>query len=590
MRSTLVRSPACPAWPTKRPRDPSGLLAGACLALALLGCSDGTRQPDASPPGPGAPAAVAPPVPTGAAAVLQGRLNAAEGEGALPADERGPLQALYQPGGWRPLWLDQAHRPGPSAAEAVRLLSGAAAEGLQPADYQAQELQAKVAAAQSAGLPGDAEAAALDLALSRSMLRYLRHLHAGRADPRRMGFRTPEKATDPNALAGPLRAALQRQRLGEAVDSLRPPLEQYRSLRAMLARYRSLAEQPAPAPLPPVGKDLRPGQPYAGVPALHQRLVLLGDLPADAPAPAAGALYEGPLVDAVKRFQARHGLPAEGVLGKSTLAALDVPLARRVRQIELALERMRWFPPLQAQRFVGINIPMFKLWAGGPQTLDGQPALDMDVIVGRALDTETPAMAEEMRYIVFSPYWNVPRSIVREELLPALRRNPGHLAAQEMELVQGPGDDARPVEVTPEHLALLEQGQLRVRQRPGPKNSLGPAKFIFPNDDAVYLHGTPVQQLFDRSRRDLSHGCVRVENPLALAQWALQDQPEWTRERIEAAMSAGQQARVELKQPIQVLLFYVTAMVSPRDGSIHFATDIYGHDKKLEQALYGSPA
>jgi L,D-transpeptidase YcbB len=291
------------------------------------------------------------------------------------------------------------------------------------------------------------------------------------------------------------------------------------------------------------------------------------------------------LVEAVKRFQARHGLQPDGILGKDTQTALGVPLIWRVRQIELALERLRWLPHLRQDRLLAVNIPMFHLWVWDSVATNAVPLFGMDVIVGRALSTRTPVFVEEMRYIIFKPYWNVPASIVRKEMLPAIERDPDYLRREDMEMVRGAGDDAQPVAATEENLARLRAGSLRLRQRPGPKNALGLVKFVFPNDASVYMHGTPAAELFTRPRRDFSHGCVRVEDPVALAEWALNDQPEWTRDRIIAAMNAEPSRRVNLTRPIQVILFYITAVVMPEDGTIHFAEDIYGHDTSLDQTL-----
>jgi murein L,D-transpeptidase YcbB/YkuD len=287
----------------------------------------------------------------------------------------------------------------------------------------------------------------------------------------------------------------------------------------------------------------------------------------------------------VKRFQARHGLEADGVVGKATLAALYVPLAWRVRQIELALERLRWLPDLGDRRFLALNIPMFYLWGWDSIPPSGAPSIGMRAIVGRALSTQTPVFVEEMRYVIFRPHWNVPRSILRSEILPILERDPSYLRRQSMEIVWGYADDARPVAATAENLALLGQSEVRLRQRPGPRNALGLVKFVFPNTADIYMHGTPAQELFSRTRRDFSHGCVRVEDPLALAAWVLKDQPEWTRARILAAMSGAQSLRVDLTQPIRVILFYTTAVVMPEDGTVHFAEDIYRHDGRLDRAL-----
>jgi murein L,D-transpeptidase YcbB/YkuD len=262
------------------------------------------------------------------------------------------------------------------------------------------------------------------------------------------------------------------------------------------------------------------------------------------------------------------------VLGKATQAALHVSLAWRVRQIEFALERLRWLPDLGDQRMVALNIPMFRLsaWDSAPT---GEPSVGMRAIVGRALSTQTPIFVEEMHYVIFRPYWNVPRSILRNEILPILPRDPGYLRRNDMEIVRGQRDDAQSVAATAENLALLAQGALRLRQRPGPQNALGLIKFVFPNDADVYMHGTPAQELFSRARRDFSHGCVRVEDPVALAEWVLKDQPAWNRDAILAAMSGPVSRRVDLTRPIQVILFYITALVMPEDGAIHFADDIY---------------
>jgi murein L,D-transpeptidase YcbB/YkuD len=316
---------------------------------------------------------------------------------------------------------------------------------------------------------------------------------------------------------------------------------------------------------------------------LHQRLVAFGDLPQQT-LPPGSTVYQGELVAAVKQFQLRHGLEPDGVIGRATLAALRVPLDWRVRQIELSLERLRWLPDLSESRLIAINIPMFRLWSWDPTLPFGAPVFETNVIVGRALDTETPVFVEELRHVILRPYWNVPRSILRHEIIPHLDRNPDYLRQQQMELVSGPGDDARTVPVTRETIALLKDGRLRVRQRPGPRNALGLVKFVFPNDENIYMHGTPAQDLFSRSRRDFSHGCIRVEDPVALAEWVMSEEPGWNRDRILTAMSAGPSCRITLTRPIQVVLFYLTAVVTA-DGSIHFAEDIYGHDHRLARAL-----
>lgn len=210
---------------------------------------------------------------------------------------------------------------------------------------------------------------------------------------------------------------------------------------------------------------------------------------------------------------------------------------------------------------------MFRLWAW--DAVDGRPpAFGMDAIVGRASRTQTPVFMEDLREVIFRPYWNVPPSILRGEILPALRRDPDYLRKHDMEVVRG-----------------TEHDPLDVRQRPGAKNALGLVKFVFPNDDNVYMHGTPATELFARRRRDFSHGCVRVADPAALAEWVLRDLPDWTRARIETAMAGPGSTSVKLPRPITVVLFYTTAAVTPDDGRLHFVDDIYRHDARLDRAL-----
>lgn len=507
-------------------------------------------------------------------------LAPAQIERLAPAASRAVLHRLYEPGAFALLWVDSSGRPDANAREALSMLARADEDGLDPRDYRAASLAEAAAKLQSAGSPAESDVAAFDLRLSDSVLRYLRHLHSGRVDPRQAGFRVPGRHGEPD-VAALLRLALENRSVTAAAAELRPAFSQYAGLRAALARYRTLeAAEPGFGTLAAAG-TLRPGQTSADLPALHRRLVAFGDLPPKVSMPDASTAYEDDMVAGVRRFQQRHGLQDDGVIGRATWAALQMPLERRVRQIEFALERLRWLPDLNGQRMVAINIPMFRLWAAQP---DRSQALTMRVIVGRSLNTQTPVFIGDMRHVIFRPYWNVPRSIVRGELLPLIARDPAYLRRHDMEIVRGAGDDAQPVEPTPQRLALLRDGVLRLRQRPGPRNSLGLVKFVFPNDTSVYLHGTPAPELFARTRRDFSHGCVRVEDPVALAQWVLGDQPTWTRKRIVEAVAGSRPLQVNLTRPLPVVLYYVTALAMP-DGEVHFADDLYGHDARLESAL-----
>jgi L,D-transpeptidase YcbB len=228
-----------------------------------------------------------------------------------------------------------------------------------------------------------------------------------------------------------------------------------------------------------------------------------------------------------------------------------------------------------------VNIPEFVLRA---YDAPGKPAVMMRVVVGRAIRTQTPLLEEDMKYVVFWPYWNVPPSILRGEIIPKIVKDPAYLQKNNYEVASYSGQVVTDGVVSDDVLAQLRAGKLMVRQKPGPKNALGLIKFIFPNDQNIYLHSTPAQGLFSETRRDFSHGCIRVENPQALAEWVLRNNPGWTPERIAAAFKAQKEQQVNLTNQIPVFLVYGTAIVK-EDGEAFFFSDIYGYDKALKKAF-----
>jgi len=479
----------------------------------------------------------------------------------------------------QPLWFANG-RPTQAAQQAVAALADAGADGLEPRDYDADGFKRAIAQADSGTALAPESLDRLDNALTVAMRQYLSDLHKGRIDPRQIHVNfsvADETPFDPDSY---LHAAVAANRLPAAIHEAAPSFPLYPTLRDALSRYRALAAQPlwnTPLPTPP-GNKLTIGQPYDGLAQMAQRLEALGDLPQGTPVPKK---YEGALVTAVESFQKRHGLDADGVIGQGTLAQLNTTPSERVKQIALTMERLRWTPLTAGPRVIVVNIPEFMLRAY--DYVDGKLdiKLEMKVIVGKALNTRTPMFREDMRYIEFSPYWNVPPSIARSEVVPKSRRDPGYFTRQGFEFVSG---GQAITTLSSANLDAVLNGQMRIRQRPGPLNALGDIKFVFPNNQNIYLHHTPTPQLFQRGRRDFSHGCIRVEEPVQLAQFVLQDMPEWTEERIRQAMSKGKSNTIALKQPLPVVLAYGTA-IARADGRVYFLPDIYGQDKLLEQAL-----
>jgi L,D-transpeptidase YcbB len=490
------------------------------------------------------------------------------------------LTPLYNAEADRLIWFTGSS-PDASLGEALAAISAAGDRGLDPTDYDAAALVEQWPAVK-AGTASGPERALFDLSVSVAAARMLRGVHVGRVDPATMnwGYDIAEKRFD---LAAVFRDARLAKGLSATLDALEPGVSHYGRAKRTLAAYRSLASAGEPAAVPDLPKGqtkVEPGKTWAGLPQLAARLRVFGDLPRGASVSDTG--YTGAIVNAVRSFQSRHGLEADGVIGAGTIKTINVPLAQRVRQIELAMERMRWLPELSNRPNVFVNVPLFRLWATDP--VSGEEPLRMNVVVGRSLNHKTPIFVEQMEYVIFRPYWNPPYGITVKELVPHQRRDRTYFDREQLEIVASGDDNAKALAVTDENLAAVVAGKLHVRQRPGPDNSLGLAKFIFPNSENVYMHGTPAPELFARVRRDFSHGCVRLADPARFAEWVLRDNPDWPRQKIDAAMKGERPTRVNLKQPVTVVLFYDTVHVNS-EGVVFFADDIYAHDRALDAAL-----
>ena len=489
-------------------------------------------------------------------------------------DRREAVSAFYTSAGNSLGWVRKGVAT-PQALELIGLLENADLKGLNSEDYDSSHWRSRLD--DLAKAPSEASLMRFDVALTISAIRYLTDLHLGKVSPATLHKDFDPERKKHNAGAFLRENVTQASSVKDALARVEPPFPGYQRALAALGTYMKLEKEERLEPLPQVTKPIEAGRNYEAVPQLARRLQFLGDLPATMSVPADSQSYSGEIVDGVKRFQARHGLEAAGKLGSQTISELNVPMSHRVEQLRLMLERWRWVPHEFPDPPIVVNIPEFVLRAYEQM---GKPSVMMPVVVGRAMRTETPVMEEDMKYVVFWPYWNVPPSILRNEIVPKIAKDPGYLTKNEYEVVTYQGKLVTDGAVSEDVLAELRAGKLMVRQKPGPKNALGLIKFIFPNSNNVYLHSTPSQAAFGQTRRDFSHGCIRVEDPKALALWVLRNNPGWTQEKIDEAFKAQKEQQVNLARTIPVLIVYGTAVVK-EDGRTYFFGDIYGFDKKL---------
>lgn len=344
---------------------------------------------------------------------------------------------------------------------------------------------------------------------------------------------------------------------GQLNETKAPVDRQYSLLRDYLLKYRDLDEKGSWFEIKTGNKSLNPGDSSMVIQQVRQKLYEIDDLKEN----NSGLVYDAELENAVKQFQFRHGLNDDGVLGKATIAELNVPYQHRIKQLLVNMERSRWLPLSPDGDYLVVNIPEFKLHVYN----SGNLLWSCNVVVGKAIHN-TVVFSGELKFIVFSPYWNVPQSIVRNEVLKDMRRDRNYLAKHNMEITG------------------YRDGLPEIRQKPGPSNSLGLVKFLFPNSYNIYLHDTPAKSLFKESSRAFSHGCIRISEPFKLAQFLLRNDPAWDDEKITAAMNAGKERFVSLSDKVPVFIAYLTAFVD-RDGRINFRKDIYERDERLADII-----
>lgn len=482
--------------------------------------------------------------------------------GAQEPDPAAVVEAFHTARANARVWVEDGPEPALSAAgRAVRqALQDADREGLSPADYD---------------FPAAATPQALDRAVTAALLAYLTDLQAGRIAPRK---------ADPDLFVYRREVDGERllQTVADASDPARtladlaPANPVYRRLRRLLLEYRGLVETSGWGTLPG-GEPLKPGMTDARVGMVRRRLAATGDLtmPADPT-----DRYDETLEVAVRAFQRRHGLDADGAIGKRTVAALNVPVEQRVRQIELNMERFRWMPDEFGDDHVFVNLAGFEL----DYVRQGVTRLSMRVVVGRQY-RETPVFSDRIRYMEFNPTWTVPPKIAIQDLLPKIRKDPGFLSAGGYEVYAGWSDDAPQMAAGSIDWTAFGKDRFpfRLRQTPGKKNALGRVKFMFPNRFDIYLHDTPAREHFRRSVRTYSSGCIRLEKPLALAEALLRGDRQ-DPAQVDDIIGAGQTTRVSLATPIPVHLTYLTAWIG-EGGTVEFREDVYGRDALLAEAL-----
>ena len=491
------------------------------------------------------------------------------------------LKHFYAQRAYQPAWHN-AGGPSLLADHLIESLVKLEQEGLDPHDYHFRKLETLLAEARQSAAPDVADKRVeLELLLSDAFLSAARHLTAGRLQPVKRGSKA--KALDAEA-AGHLERALRERRLADALQGLLPSDAAYTQLRQALAKYRQIAAAGG-WPIIPLGQALKAGMESERVAVLRARLQATGDFTRAIPPQMAGSnRYDAMLERAVNRFQERHGLATDGVVGPNTLSALNVPAPARVRQLILNLERLRRQASTFDDRHIVVNIPNYRMHV----MEKGESVLTMRVVVGKP-SWQTPTFQATMTHLVVNPYWVVPDGIKRREIVPRLKKDPSYLQRQNLEVLQGSGRGMKIINPNEIDWSTVSTRNFpyRVRQRPGSRNALGRVKFKFPNRYHVYMHDTPARALFAKPKRAFSHGCVRLERPTDLAAYLLQDNPAWPVERIERAMQGGRSRHVNLKEPIDVHLIYQTAWVD-EEGRAQFRPDIYGLDKKHQRALCGA--
>lgn len=501
-----------------------------------------------------------------------------DGSGVLPAarvQQPDFVARFYELAEFQPMWTESGY-----AQEMLELLRSSELEGLNPADYHLDTLlELKHQYDQPWSDKGFLRAQ-VEVLLTDGILLYARHLIEGKVDPRTLdaSWNYSRRDFDADQVAQSLLQAIAQRRVTEALEALKPDVEFYGLMKDALLQYRQQAGKEVFAPVPE-DELLRRGDTHANVISLRHRLHQMGYLQVSEP----NRQFDAGLESAVLAMQRDHGLEADGIVGRDSFSVLNLSAEARVERLRINLDRLRWMAQDISEDFVVVNIAGFELY----YVRDGIMQWETPVMVG-SINTRTPVFQARLKYLEFNPTWNVPRSILGRSLLPKFKANPQYAVDKGYRFLDSKGNPADPLKIDFKRYSGANF-PYRVVQMPGPDNAMGRVKFMFPNRHAVYLHDTPSRELFSRSERAFSSGCIRVKNPLTLAEVLLDDPAKWSGAQVSALVDSGQPRQVvQMPRRVDVMLMYWT--VSPAaGGGIQFHRDIYDLDPAALQALNATP-
>jgi len=523
------------------------------------------------------------------------------------------LPKLYEERNYVPLWIENGG-PSSQAYEMIEIIRNSDNEALDPDYYNISEIESILKRMEQDRNSGDSydalDLAELELLLSNSFLTYTHDLHYGRVRAEQINLELLSGERPVN-LPKLLVTAVETDQVQETLEGLLPKYPMYAMLRISLKEYREIAAKGGWQPVA-YGDKFKKGARGQRVLALSKRLKVTGELDSSIPG---SEVFDDSLDQAVRKYQQRNGLYVDGVVGISTIEALNVPVEERISQIELTMERWRLLPQYLGNRYILVNIANYHLYG----IENNNDTINMRIVVGKP-QWNTPMFSEEMTHLIINPYWNIPPSIFKDDIAPKIMEDFEYLSKQNMDAVglEAPEkivvEEAEVVEVVEnveatevtdgdntgekelseveiqnkkaqeEYISKVLSGKYRLRQNPGPGNPLGRIKFLFPNKHSVYLHDTPSRGFFKKAQRNFSHGCIRVEKPLELAEFVLSSNPSWTQNTIQSSINKMKTKTVHLDESITVYILYFTTWVD-NEGTVNFHKDIYGLDKTLYNAL-----